>query len=294
MDPATIGNLALLLAIFAQQFGLFDGLFDSGTSSASMVDPETGYDASLYAGEVAGTEMPDLLDAVDFGSNQAYFAGDGADRVIASGADDFADGGPGDDRLTMLEGDDVAYGGAGQDLLEGGLGNDDLRGGADDDALDGSRDNDILRGGDGNDILSGGREDDILLGGAGNDVLSGGRVSQYDGTVRGVDVLDGGEGDDELNLTGDDTGTGGEGADTFRMFQHDETDRMMTVTDYTSGEDQLVVLYEPDAPGDPAPAISVSVPTGTTDALISIDGVEMATIAGAAGLTEADIAVEEV
>lgn len=64
----------------------------------------------------------------------------------------------------------------------------------------------VIRGTDGDDLLVGTDADEHIIGGDGNDTLRGGG---------GADTLDGGAGDDVIEVTGQVTAIGGEGADTF-------------------------------------------------------------------------------
>ncbi|NEP62038.1 MAG: calcium-binding protein [Symploca sp. SIO2G7] len=91
---------------------------------------------------------------------------------------------------------------ASEDVINAGQGNDRLEG------LSGD---DLLRGEEGNDTLLGGLGDDKLVGGSGDDLLDGG--------------------------TGNNTYTGGAGRDQF-MLSEESTN---TITDFTSGEDQLIL-----------------------------------------------------
>lgn len=64
----------------------------------------------------------------------------------------------------------------------------------------------VIRGTDGDDLLVGTDADEHIIGGAGDDTLRGGG---------GADTLEGGAGDDVIELTGQVTAIGGEGADAF-------------------------------------------------------------------------------
>ncbi|OYU16895.1 MAG: type I secretion protein, partial [Rhodobacteraceae bacterium PARR1] len=123
-----------------------------------------------------------------------------------------------------------------------------------------------LAGGDGADSLIGGDGVDELDGGAGNDSLFG----QGDE----ADFLSGGDGDDLLHLIGTDVATGGAGADRFDIQGGG------TIADYDPAEDRLVVVYDPTLHPDP----QVTVSDDGADALVYLDGQELARISGAAGL----------
>lgn len=125
--------------------------------------------------------------------------------------------GDGDDRMEDFgeDGHDTVYGGAGNDHIDGLIGDDRLIGGDGDDWLRAGFGNDTLRGGDGNDTLLGGGDRDVLIGGLGADVF----VYSEDETY---------------------TTMGGS--------------QLMTIRDFTSGEDLLVVSdnegFDPRTPQD--------------------------------------------
>jgi serralysin len=142
-----------------------------------------------------------------------FLQGDERDNTaIALGENDTILGAGGNDTLFGNQGNDSIDGGNGSDRLFGGQGNDTLLGGNGDDLLFGNLGDDLLNGNDGNDQLFGGQGSDILLGGSGNDSLNG---------DLGNDVL-----------------TGGTGSDYFILAVSRGMD---TITDFTSGEDILVL-----------------------------------------------------
>ena len=108
---------------------------------------------------------------------------------------------------------------------------------------------------------------DEIDGGAGNDSLFG--------QGEEADFLNGGGGDDLLHLMGADVATGGTGADRFDIQGNGGT-----IADYVPAEDRLVVVYDPALHPDP----QVSVSDDGADALVYLDGQELARISGAAGL----------
>ena len=201
----------------------------------------TGLNDSLSGGTeddlICGLDGNDVLvgndgnDTLSGGAGNDRLSGrNGNDSLLAGAGDDHVDGGANDDRLFGEAGADTLIGGLGDDVLRGGTGNDSLDGGRNDDSLAGNEGADTLRGGTGNDALWGGAENDLLDGGDGNDFLAGGF---------GVDRLIGGRGKDVFlmrsdagepeiaqdpdaalmtsdHLSGDDTLTGGLGADLFR------------------------------------------------------------------------------
>jgi Ca2+-binding RTX toxin-like protein len=83
--------------------------------------------------------------------------------------------------------------------------------------------NDSVNGGAGNDSITGNAGADVLLGGAGKDTLLGGGRD---------DILCGGASSDRM--------TGGAGADRFVFVEHKVGDAD-TITDFTQGQDKIVV-----------------------------------------------------
>ncbi|AWB49854.1 hypothetical protein HYN69_16280 [Gemmobacter aquarius] len=198
--------------------------------------------------------------------------GDGNDSLRGGDDDDWLRGGAGDDLLWGNSGDDTVDGWAGDDTLAGGLGADSLNGG------EGA---DVLRGGDGGDRVVGGLGDDGLYGGAGNDEIDGGDGNDLLAAGEGVDVLNGGAGDDTLWAGSGTMLSGGSGADDFMLG----TGGSSLVTDFDSAADRLVVVYDPVL--HPSPAITVE--DAGNDALIRLDGIEIASISGGAGLTVQEV-----
>lgn len=270
-----------------------EGDDERGAVSSDTPDPEP-MDQSL-----TGTEAGDLLAGDD--GDDTLQGGGGDDRLAARGGDDALNGGEGedwlwgdggDDRLNGAAGDDALVGGDGADTLRGGDGNDNLAGHSGADSLAGDAGADTLVGGEGDDSADGGDGDDWVAGGIGNDALHGGEgIDTLDGndgldTLRGaddgwLDFLNGGSGDDLLVAGSQDRAHGGEGADLFAV------QGPATISDYTAGEDSLVVLYDPAAHPDPQVAVAEGMVPG--DAVILLDGRLLATVSGGAGLTAADI-----
>ncbi len=230
-----------------------------------------------------GTEGADDVMAAETDMMTYLLAGD--DTFEGTGGSDTAFGGAGDDALLMRQGNDTAHGGLGDDNIDGGFGNDILYGDAGNDTLNGAGNNDLVYGGDGNDTLTGSSGDDILYGDAGDDVLHG-HVAGADTAQDGQDFLYGGAGDDTLILSGTDTGEGGAGADSFVIEEMTiEAGETATVSDFTTGEDDLVVQYVPEVDpvtGMPITPIFTSVNyadgIGSTifqdgEAIVNIDGI---------------------
>ncbi len=300
LDFAFLGNTVVLLLMASVQFGWLEDLFEEEVEDAPdtplglpedrFVDPL--YDAALYAGVTDGSPADDSILGHDPGPDgalgQAYFLGAGNDFLDATGGADYAQGGSGADRLLMRDGDDLVLGGSGDDALFGGPGDDRLYGGPDNDNLDGSTGADALFGNDGDDVLSGGRDDDVLSGGAGNDVLSGDRFDGSGGIERGIDHLDGGDGDDVLWLFGNDSGTGGDGADQFRVMDANDEETLVTITDFEAAADQIEVVYS-EQDGLPAPEVTISTDPDTNDASILLDGAPVVRLPGGTDLVAEDV-----
>ena len=184
--------------------------------------------------------------------------GDGADKVtigaglkqqitIKSGeGNDTVQGGSGREIIFAAGDDDVISGGGGSDQIFGGDGNDQIDGGSGNDYLYGDGGDDVISGGAGNDVLAGDSEDTLMFSG------------QPPFNVIGNDRLDGGDGNDwllggarvetdpsshQLFLTsnGQDTFTGGAGADVIDKGGNDDT-----ITDLAS-EDYVPVDEAPSA-----------------------------------------------
>ncbi|QIZ79701.1 calcium-binding protein [Thalassovita gelatinovora] len=178
--------------------------------------------------------------------------------------------------------------------------------GSDDEAPDEITLNDgVLAGSSGDDYLTPGNdafEGQTIIsvnGGAGDDFISG---------TLGAETMDGGEGDDEMHVIASGTYTGGPGNDVFDIESNinhwwlEDTSTLSegVITDYTKGEDQLVMSLR--SVGDELTLSSLNVADDGEDSLITYSyapttdatGIETATIrvTGAAGLTLDDITVE--
>lgn len=159
-------------------------------------------------------------------------------------------------------------------------GNTSLQGTKNDDILYGTDGDDWMEGKGGDDTIYGGDGKDQIKGGSGADTLSGGGGDDWIRGQGGDDMIDGGEGDDSIDGGfGDDTLTGGEGRDAFIMQSHrDGTD---TITDFTPGEDKIVLNTFSGPAGDPgAYTIAYDPETGNStvtwgDMTIIVEGQEL-------------------
>lgn len=312
-DPSLMMFFLLFAGVFAIDIGVFD-LFGSDDAEEDTGEPtgrtdeededspsEDGpdYVASDYTATVYGSNGDDTALAGDEDTNVAYLLADSDDTLVATDGDDFADGGAGNDTVTTLDGDDKIDGGAGNDTLRAGAGDDDIWGGAGDDRIYGHGDDDTVFGGDGDDVIEGGYGDDEVFGGDGNDTISSDTLTSPSQLSRGIDVIDGGAGDDNIFLGDGDEALGGEGADTFQVFEIIDPDAPpASIADFDAAEDSLVVNYyaqnDPDT-GDPIdPDLTVGYDSDTDVTSVSIFGSTIATLDGDAGITEADVTLTEI
>jgi hypothetical protein len=146
--------------------------------------------------------------------------------------------------------------------------------------LIGTDDAEELAGGTGNDGLLGSGGADTLMGGAGNDAIVGADDDE-------ADALHGEDGNDSLTLGAGDAGTGGEGDDLFTLADFGPNTPPSVITDYSAEEDHIVLMYDPEV--HPEPVVSMEQVEGTEDMSVMLDGVQIAIVQGALGLTEADI-----
>jgi hypothetical protein len=221
----------------------------------------------------AGGEGPtDGDDTLALGFDATLLAGDGDDRVTGTGAlgSVSVDGGRGDDVLRLEDATaDPAF-------LRGGNGDDELTF----DGGDVSRG--LLDGGAGHDRLDAGESQGVfLIGGGGEDLLD---ITRTTPDAVGS-TADGGHGDDTIRasavLAAGNAGatlTGGEGADRFEIGVEVEavTDpgdavlvdhgTVLTVADFTPGEDVLAISPEASFDGGPPRAlVNVALEEGEAD-----------------------------
>ncbi len=212
---------------------------------------------------------------------------DGRDTLEGTtGRDNFL-GGDGRDVISGFEGDDTLNGGAGFDFLFGGEGNDSLESGPGGPAAS------LLYGGSGSDTLTGGDDRDALYAGGYEDYEeyrdSGFFPRGFTAIDTDADVLDGGGGDDQIFFSGNDTATGGTGADTFHIDNIDEiiaSGLPAVVADFDKSAGETIRLNARDV----TPTILIS----GDDAIIQLDGDDIVVVQnGAATLEEDDILLEE-
>lgn len=202
----------------------------------------------------------------------------------------------GDDVLTGTNGDDFLSGLAGDDLITGLRGSDLLDGGAGNDTLVGNEGSDLLDGGAGSDTLTGHTGSDFLVGG-GSAALEAflvtgvGVVGFDDFADREADSLNGGAGSDVLVLDRSDTGTGGDGADAFVVFESADQTGSATITDFDQSADSLIIDYRA-ADFAVVPTVTVVDFTDGTGADILMDGVLVAQVTGAQGLSASSVSIE--
>jgi Ca2+-binding RTX toxin-like protein len=193
-----------------------------------------------------GTEGPDTIEG-GTGADSIRGLG-GNDLIDALGGNDSAQGGQGADRIFGGDGDDSLEGNGGNDLIDGGDGADELFGQFGNDTLRGRTGNDTLLGGTGDDLLDGGADNDILIdyegadslfGGAGSDALAGFVAARFSPSGQ---FLSGGTDNDMLGGDRLDTMTGGEGEDSFVLF--DVGDGAALITDFDPALDSLRIIVD--------------------------------------------------
>lgn len=284
-------------------------------------DTLTAEDVVLVAQDRTPDPTPDPSDPLRLRGT------DGDDSLSGTGGNETMLGLEGDDVLWGRGGDDVIFAGDGDDVATGALGNDRVYGGAGDDVVSGLWGDDLLRGGSGDDVIIDTRGADTIFGDSGNDTiiasgfldeqglltaaleadLSGTTLAEAFADVMTAadldysvdrdllgDVVNAGGGDDMVIFGLNDTVTGGAGADTLTGGDWITEGNAATVTDFDAEEDVLVYSI---APGT-APELTVSYSEGATeeegDAIVTVDGVDVMTIAGVGtGFTAANVQVIE-
>ncbi|MEX1661571.1 calcium-binding protein [Thioclava sp. 15-R06ZXC-3] len=236
--------------------------------------------------QIAGYEGNDTLLG---GDGRDHLFGDAGDDMLAGGAgDDALNGGDGDDLLVAEDGDDALVGAFGADTLMGGAGSDTLSGGADGDLLRGGSGDDTLEGDAGDDTLSGDQGHDEMSGGAGDDVILGlvpnaGFDDREDG-----DLLNGGAGADTLVMGSGDWANGGEDSDLFTLGEWIDPAAPATIADYAQSEDQIAIVYDPEATPDPVVSVEPS-QDHEAASWVLLNGVRLAEVLNARDLRSEDV-----
>jgi len=301
-----------MLAVGATAFYGFDALVtdpdDEGASAAPQPGDgsETGEDpvmdiatlaedgtGTISEGDsqgntLAGTPNPDQINGYDGDDSIAGLAG--RDDLHGEDGQDTINGSEGEDTLHGGDGNDHLSGGAGSDTLYGGNDDDTLTGDAGDDSLVGSNGNDTLDGGAGDDALLGALDDDSLEGGTGQDTLFGGLG---DDTLNGADdaetdYLNGGVGDDDITAGSGDIVTTGNGADTVTLNARLANEHEPLITDFSTEEDSLAVIYDDLADPDPEVTIEDD-PDQEGRQSVLLNGTAVASLDNAPDLTLAHI-----
>lgn len=302
-----LSNLFYLLgfgALFGLQMGFFGDTAETESPDGAESDPgpigdvATGEDAqpdfiaNLYDAPGSGAGASDLATPDAYNADLAYFLGGSDETLAGSPGDGHLASNAGDDAFTLGDGNDNAAGGA------GGAGDDVIAGQGGNDVLAGNGGDDTLPGGPGGDTISGGSGNDTIYGGPADDTLSGDSFAAADASG-GAGTIDGGAGDDNIFLGDGDEATGGTGADSFQVFEIESPDApAANITDFSASEDSLHVHYhaqtDPDT-GDPVdPGLSVAYDADTDVTSVSLFGGEIATLAGDAGITAADVTLTEI
>ncbi len=283
-NDGELGNTSLDLLSFIDEDGVTQTLENEATDAGERLI------GTNEADEISAQGGDDNVMAG--GGNDTVHGNAGADVLHGNGGEDVLSGDEGDDALFGDQGADALFGNDGNDSLFGNEGDDYLSGGAGSDSLFGGMGYDTLWGDAGNDTLTGNEGDDLLDGGEGQDLLNGGNGSDILNGVEtdedSADFLNGGDGDDTIYAGAGDQVSGGEGADTTVLSA--DLAEHANIWDFESGQDTLVVLYDPSAD---APEINISQDPDTIGQwLVQADGETVAHITGDAP-TLSDISLIE-
>lgn len=219
---------------------VIDGGVDT-VSGGDGVDTLTIDTYRTMGGEVVNSSVVDGKVVITFG---------GEVLVEHRGVENFAlTGGTADDALTTGDGDDTLSGGlGGLDTLDGGEGRDTLR------LTNETRGVEVvLRGEDWSTVTVGGDEGDVFR-----------NMEDVVGSSRN-DTITGDDGDNTLEgAFGDDVLTGGGGRDTFVLSTFNRS--VDVITDFTVGEDLLVIDHGPGLARGPLSADAFAFGTKAQDA----------------------------
>ncbi len=104
------------------------------------------------------------------------------------------------------------------------------------------------------------------------------------------DFLNGGSGDDLILAGHGDLITTGAGADTVLLGDWIEEGQAVEIVDFQPEEDRLIVFYDAQAGDEPSLSLEPE-PEGGTSQAVLLNGVQIATIGNATGLTLEHIAL---
>lgn len=280
-----------------------DTMFSMRASSeqdddTDAIDPADDTDGDLlsYATQQSLPDLPPdipaLFDNLDdrIHSSDSYAPAPPPEPVVATGGETASalNGGALDDSLTGGSAETYLAGHGGNDVLRATTGPTHQIGGEGDDVLIGGAGDDRLEGCDGDDVLIAGGGSNTLLGGAGNDLLVGAQFDDSFADISGPNFLNGGTGDDMLVAGQGDFLNGGSGADTFALGDWLRGGAAVSVMDYQSGEDQILLHYDPTRLPDPDVEIRFQDDAPET-AQIWLNGQIIAQVMQAPDLTIADI-----
>ncbi|MDJ1008542.1 MAG: calcium-binding protein [Paracoccaceae bacterium] len=198
--------------------------------------------------------------------------------VAGTSADETLDGNEGGDRVVGNGGQDVLAGNGGNDLVEqSGDRYSWLMGGEGDDILDasGTTAGNSLYGGAGADTLIGGEGNDNVFASGYTDSSFGGSVSDRYGDDGEADVIYGNGGDDLIHFTGGDLVSGGEGRDTYLLFDPDDATadgNQGVITDFDAAGGETVSIFgDVDAGLSVVPAEQISWTTSGDDVEVRLN-----------------------
>lgn len=278
--PTTVSNWQVQPTLAALADGRFVVSWSDGSQAGGDMS-NLAIRGQIFDARTSGVTLHGSMDA------DQYVGSSYADELSGQFGRDALSGEGGDDKLDGGEDNDQLYGGLGNDALQGGSGNDSLFGDIGSDALFGGAGNDTLTGGLGADRQEGGAGNDLYVVDNARDVVTeaagGGRdtvqtsVSFTLGLSSEVEVLRTGNAlaFSAINLTGNavgntlignaganvqrglqgnDTLTGGAGADAFTFDTAlNKTRNVDTITDFSHADDTIrlenAVFTKLGAPG---------------------------------------------
>ena len=281
---------------------LLIGLVEGGDDGPSITET----DGTSGDDTIEGGNGIDFIQG--FEGNDDLVGGDGFDTIFGQEGDDVLIGNNGFDMLCSGEGDDFVMGNGGNDLIEGQEGNDFVEGDYGNDRVFGNDGEDTVLGGRGMDLVNGGADDDVIFGGilrgvpleedelraladgqTLNDVLQNSDLEIDLREDDRVDILRGNTGNDILFVGNGDNAAGGQGFDTFNLTLDDDNSDMgpAQINDFNSAEDTINIVFDV-----PLSVDSITVEADGEDAIVVVNGEQLAVVNGAAGtLSAADISV---